>query len=666
MTAANAQPLDPADHEGLTAAQLEDLATVVATLGGDKIAWLAKSILGEEAVFDAADDIQDTAVFAAKMVEALRAAERVSDAVALLRRDALPLGRLSMDLEYILRGERLADAAARQAFDDNVEPFLNSADFHQRHPRFLRTVCAVGLGHPHNKIFGTGFLIGPDLVMTNAHVLEPYLDYSNGEVAAKAGVSGDRIFCFFDYHSGRVPRVPHQDGKHAYVTATAKQQGWLYFGRPPLPGEGTQACPPQAGDRFDYAVIVLARRIGALPARSGGGTPRGWLPLPEAVDVLTPQRVIIYQHPGQAPQQLDIGDYVDRDCTNTRVRYTVRTAKGSSGGAAVDSKGDLFALHSAEDKTKAGHNQGVQIDLVAKDLLAKKPELRALPQPDERPFWSLSDNIADPKPIIGRNEFRENVQDVQKNAAAARVLAVWGPQGSGRRFSVKLLERTLGLDVRIASFSADDLTRKAGTDADDSSTSAPVRFLSRLASSLRFYLFQETDIPKPEAAADLPRWLNGELPRWLSGKLEGEAQRDPTRYPAWVVLNTAVEDFKWPFLLPELVAALAGAHDQGKVAVPMPHLRFLFLALKPDSLPSLPGVQRVDEDLTAYTTYAKDFVNCLDGALYAVDRHSNIGDTENWLAAAEVLAGPLDPTERRRVLSDMVRRLVLLRLQGAP
>ena len=666
MTAANAQPLAPADQEGLTAAQREDLATLLATLGRDMIAWLARSILGEDAVFDAADDVHDTAAFAAKMVEALQAAGRVSDAVALLRRDALPLGRLSMNLEYILRGGRLGDNVAQQAFTDDVEPFLNSADFQQRHPRFLRTVCAVGLGPPYNEIRGTGFLIGPDLVMTNAHVLGSYLDYSSGEVAATAGVSGDQIFCFFDYHSDPAPRVPLQAGKHAYAAATAKQQDWLYFGRPPLPGEGTQKCGPQAGNLFDYAVIVLARKIGALPARSGGGPPRGWLTLPDAVDVLTQRRIIIYQHPGRAPQQFDIGKFVDRDCTNTRVRYTVSTAKGSSGGAAVDSQGNLFALHSAEVKTKVGQNQGVQIDLVAKDLLAKKPELRALPPPDERPFWSLSDNVADPKPIIGRNEFRENVLDVHRNAAAARVLAVWGPPGSGRRYSVDLLRRTLGIGVRIASFSADDLAKKAGTGGDDPSTAAVLKFLSTLASSLGFYLFQETDIPRPDATADLPRWLNGELPRWLSAKLESEARRDPTRYPAWVVLNTAVEDFQWTFPLPELVAALAGAHDQGKIAVPMPHLRFLFLALKPDTLPSLPGVQRIDEDLATYATYAQDFVDCLDRALYAVDRHSNIGDPENWLGLAKVLAGQLDHTKRRPMLSGLVREVVLERLSKMP
>jgi hypothetical protein len=646
-----------APQEGLTAAQLEDLASVVETLGGDRILWLVKSILGEEAVLDAADDVQDPKALATKMVAALRKAGRVPEVIALLRRDAVPHGQLAMDLEYILRGGRLSDGAARQKFTNEVEPFLNSAQFQERHPRFLRTVCAIALGTPWNEIRGSGFLIGPDLVMTNAHVIEPFLQTKNGEVTEADGVSGSQIFCFFDYHSDPAPRIPVQNGNHSYVTVTARKENWLYHAREPLPGEGTDQCPKVAGDRFDYAVIVLAQKVGNLPARSGGGPPRGWLTLPEKVDVDTPhRRVILYQHPGRAPQQFDIGAYVARDDTGTRVRYTVSTARGSSGGAAVDSAGELFALHSAAVETIKENkvNQGVQIDLIAKDLLGKKPELKALPPPDERPFWSLSDNAADPKAIIGRNEFRENVLDMHRNPnpATPRVMAVWGPTGAGLKFSMDLLRRTLGLDVRVATFGAEVL-----------STATPQSFLSALATSLGFRLFQPSEIPEANASADLPRWLDGDLPRWLATRLEAEANRDSSRYPAWVVLHTAVENFQWPYLMPELLAALAGAHDPGKDPVPMPHLRFLFLAAKADALPSMPGVERVNEDLTSYTTHAQDFVDCLDRALYAIDKHSDIGDPANWLMVAEDWVGELEATRRRKFLSDKVRRFVLQRLK---
>jgi hypothetical protein len=300
----------------------------------------------------------------------------------------------------------------------------------------------------------------------------------------------------------------------------------------------------------------------------------------------------------------------------------------------------------------------VRIDLIAEDLLAVKPDLKNLGDPEDRPFWSLTDDLSDPRPIIGRSDFRENVVDVHRNynPTTPRVLAVWGPTGSGRKFSVELLRRTLGVDVRIVSFGPDALSK-----------STPQQFLSTLASSLGFYAFQEQEIPKADTTADLPRWLDGDLPRWLATRLESEVKRDPSRYPAWVVLNTAVDDFKWAYLLPELLAALAGAHDPGKAGVPMPHLRFLFLASKLDSLPSMPGVQRLSEDLSTHEKYAEDFVDCLDRAFYAIDKHSDIGDPKIWEASVRQFVGSLDVVKRRQTLSEHIRRVVLDRLQaGGP
>jgi sugar lactone lactonase YvrE len=75
---------------------------------------------------------------------------------------------------------------------------------------------------------------------------------------------------------------------------------------------------------------------------------RGWFSLPDAIKAMTPeQRVIIFQHPLRAPQATDVGQYEQLDPSGTRVWYAVSTAEGSSGGAAVDSDGRLFALHNA-------------------------------------------------------------------------------------------------------------------------------------------------------------------------------------------------------------------------------------------------------------------------------------------------------------------------------
>src|SRR5262249_25010431 len=149
--------------------------------------------------------------------------------------------------------------------------------------------------------------------------------------------------------------------------------------------------------------------VGRLSARLSGGAVRGWLTLPDAIDLLGgTKRIMVFQHPQTAPQLFDIGDFIQPDPTGTRVWYTVSAAHGSSGGAAVDIDGKLFALQNAEvEDPPLGIpqrvNQGVRIDLIAQDLATVKGWDPA-PPPDEEPlsFWSLSDDPLDPKPIIGR------------------------------------------------------------------------------------------------------------------------------------------------------------------------------------------------------------------------------------------------------------------------
>jgi len=630
----------------MTAEYLDDLATILAgNLGRENLKSFVDAILGPDAVLDAANEVGDARAFARLMVDALDKSDRVSDAVAYLRRDAVPNSLLAVDIDFIARGGRLSDQQAHQAFRNFVEPVFRSADFFDIQQRACRTVCAIGLGDPHNDLFGTGFLIGPNLVMTNAHVIYPFLSFDGNTIKEKA--TGDQVYCFFDYLAEPPPKVPHDDRRQAIVAVTAQKEGWLLAARDIL---------AQANVRdncYDYAVIKLAKKIGNLSVRSGTGEPRGWLTLPETVDVLTKQRrVVVHQHPAKSVLSLDIGEYVDRDPTLTRVRYKVNTAKGSSGGAAVDSDGHLFALHESEVLNDLEKNQGVQIDLITKDLKENFPAVASTVPPPERPYWSLTDDLADPRPIIGRDEFRSHVLDVHHGRDPARVMTVWGPPGSGLRYTVKLLRRILGPSGRVAEFPADDLM-----------TYTPDRFLTKLAKALQMRDFSANEIPKSKPTETLSRWARDDLPPWLAGRLRKEAEFDPGRYPAWLILHTAVDNFSWATNLDDLVASISGVHDQGQQPIEMPHLRILFLCSTLDPLPPLPGVARIDEDLSAGHAYASEFAECLARGLYAIDKEAPLGDHALWQIEAEEWTENLETTKRRKFLSEKVRRLILRRRQ---
>lgn len=655
MSETDPPPVPGPGQPALSETQLADLAALLSrTVTRGNLGWLATSVLGRDALREVGNDVGDVGTFARGIVDALHRAGRMGDAVTLLRQEAHRNSRLTVSIEYILRGGRLDDGAATQAFVNEYEPFLSSSSIQEMFPRVLRTVCAVALGEPHNRIVGSGFLIAPDQVLTNFHVLDAFLKVeADGTVVANG--PGSEIFCFFDYLWAPAPDVPpgKEGARHACIAVRA-QDDWLVRARPALPGDGTAASPAQVAKEYDYAVIRLERPVGGLTARLSGGAVRGWLPLPDGeLDVLGEQkRIVVFQHPGTAPQQFDIGQFEQLDPSATRVWYSVSSAKGSSGGAAVDSEGKLFALHNAEVKPRDGLakqlNQGVRIDYIARDL-RELPGWKEEPLPEAEPlkFWSLSDDPRDPRPIIGRETFRQNVAAMSA-PGGDRLLVVTGPPCSGRRFSIKLLRRTLGTQTPVVEFSPRDLQ-----------TLSPRDFLRFLVDGLGLPTAGRP-IPEPVQTESVARWLRLDLPQWLSERLAADAERDPSRYPAWVVINAVSpegERLLWADYLKEFVAALASTHGAAPGTVDFPQLRWLFLATTADALPVMVG-RRCDEDLSSWTSFADDFASCLQLAWRSVDKQETIPPLLLRAMAQTVRDAPGDKP-LRDALASAVRNLVV-------
>jgi hypothetical protein len=532
-----------------------------------------------------------------------------------------------------------------------------------------RTVCAIALGDPRNDIVGSGFLIAPDLVMTNFHVIDEFLDVDREPITQKPGT---RVFCIFDYLVPPAPKLPLDDPKKSPCAVVESAENWLEWARPKLPGDGTSDAPADVANRYDYAVIRLARRVGRMPSRRSSASMRGWLTLRDSIEVHPDEkeekRIIVFQHPQKLPQKFDIGTYRGLDPSLTRVRYAVSTAHGSSGGAAVDTAGMLFALHNSEVRDGADAaakvNQGIRIDHIARDLAASVPalieELKKVGDPtfDRSRFWSLSDDPQDPEPILGRVQFRDQVATMLAEGGS-RVMVVSGPHGSGVRFSIKLLRRTLGAQVPVVVFPPEDLQRLS-----------PEQFLRVIVSELGILGTVDHPIPPAPATEQVSRWLRLDLPAWLSDRLAVEQARNKARYPAWIVINTVMapeQRLLWANHLQDFIAALVGVRDPGQPGVDITQLRWLFLTTTAGTLPVPPDALH-DEDLSNVTGIPDEFFDCLNLAWGSVEREPPM----TRLVArglAQLMKDQLGNkgVPERKLLAGLVRELLLnARAEGQP
>ena len=217
---------------------------------------------------------------------------------------------------------------------------------------------------------GTGFLVGPDVVLTNYHVMEPVL----------TGVrKATEVECVFDFKK-LIDKTTTQTLVRLHPT------DWRVdcspYSKPEFDLTPDVADP--SADELDYALIKLAEPVGSRPwaqrPDETGATPgriasRGWLHLPEAAAILQPKMgVIIAQHPAGWPLKLAIDtDAIDQaggrwlNKAGNRIRYATNTLGGSSGSPVFDLNWRLIALHHYGDPAynhPPKYNQGVPVHLI--------------------------------------------------------------------------------------------------------------------------------------------------------------------------------------------------------------------------------------------------------------------------------------------------------------
>lgn len=279
--------------------------------------------------------------------------ESANPKIASLRADLAIVHVAEGDLPRLVEGslERTVSKAAGFAkFDDWLEKITERRGW----------VCRIEDPRDSRKALGTGFLVGPDLVLTNYHVVMDYLPGPDGR-APKSDTS--QLACRFDFSTEQ----PQIDGNVVPVVTDSPFLSFAPFSRF---DPGDAGGLPVVGEA-DYALLRISRKIGDEGKRKWGRL-SNMVPRPASPDTL-----IILQHPEGAPLKLAIGTVLRLNQNETRLLYSTNTEGGSSGSPCFNFNLELVALHHGGDpdhSRSAEFNQGVPVERIL-DHIRKNPKL---------------------------------------------------------------------------------------------------------------------------------------------------------------------------------------------------------------------------------------------------------------------------------------------------
>jgi hypothetical protein len=267
-----------------------------------------------------------------------------------------------------------AGTPAQERIIREASPMFDIAAFRVGLAEVEGRVCRIEIPTPHGTGYGTGFLVGPNVIMTNHHVVEPLI---SGEATP------DQAVARFDYKA--VGGQVIQEGTAVRFDAG----GWLVDDSPMSPVD-IQPEPRTAepgADQLDYALVRVATAPGSEPIGKGDDQSplRGWVAMSRQPAAPAPgSPLLIVQHPSALPLKLamEMAGVIETRYGETRLRHRVNTEPGSSGSPCFNSAWQLVGLHHVGDPNyQPGHapeyNEAISINAIL-DLLEGRGKLQAL------------------------------------------------------------------------------------------------------------------------------------------------------------------------------------------------------------------------------------------------------------------------------------------------
>lgn len=231
-------------------------------------------------------------------------------------------------------------------------------------------ICRIEINTEQGAvIYGTGFLVGPRVLLTNYHVMEVLVVSRQGRKLDNIhSARPEDVVCRFDYKR---------------LGSGVLYQGVEYKLDPAWNLDLSEDCPPDQlapTDKLDYALVRLAGSPGKdviAPMPGAAGRERGWLDLSSSFNFPAGAPLFILQHPQGDPLQLafDTNAVLEMNSTNSRVRYKVNTNQGSSGSPCFNQDWELVAMHHSGDPNfdpphKPEYNEGIPVSQIMRSLTA--------------------------------------------------------------------------------------------------------------------------------------------------------------------------------------------------------------------------------------------------------------------------------------------------------
>src|SRR5260370_22473260 len=195
-----------------------------------------------------------------------------------------------------------------------------------------QAVCRIEF--PAGTALGSGFLLGPNIVISNYHVIASVIDNPSFK---------DDLVLRFDYKTDSDSKKHHA--------------GFEYH----LAGTPNGIITSSPTHKLDYALLHIDIPKNTQPIR---------LALKPQKHIFTHgEPLCIIQHPHGNPQKIALGSISQIPTTQSRIHYTTNTLEGSSGSPCVNSNGIVVALH--QGKNDGDSNKGISFSAILEDLRQK-------------------------------------------------------------------------------------------------------------------------------------------------------------------------------------------------------------------------------------------------------------------------------------------------------